>query len=116
MDMLEGLRTDGGRRTLGELLQERQWALGEIERLRERIARLQTSRPTIAAPASSSPTARNRLIRLSEVCDMVGLSRSTIYQRIAAGTFPPNCRVGARATRWRMADVEDWMAGIGDRD
>ena len=41
LDMLERLRDDPGSRTLGQLLQERQWALHEIERLSAR-ARFET--------------------------------------------------------------------------
>jgi len=39
-DMLERLRDDPGSRTLGQLLQERQWALQEIERLSAEVLRL----------------------------------------------------------------------------
>jgi hypothetical protein len=35
VEMLERLRLDPGSRTVGELFQERQWAVQEIERLRD---------------------------------------------------------------------------------
>jgi hypothetical protein len=38
-DMLDRLRLDPGSRTLGQLLQERQWALQEITRLRAELLR-----------------------------------------------------------------------------
>ncbi|MEA3139758.1 MAG: hypothetical protein QOK23_1927 [Gammaproteobacteria bacterium] len=34
LDMLDRLCLDPGTRTLGELMQEREWAVGEIRRLR----------------------------------------------------------------------------------
>jgi hypothetical protein len=37
-DMLDLLRADPGTRTLGQLLQEREWAYGEITRLRHDLA------------------------------------------------------------------------------
>ena len=55
-DMFEQLKVDPGRRTLGELLQERAWAVQEIARLREEIVRLE-SRPVRAV--SQSPIGRD---------------------------------------------------------
>ena len=49
-DMLDRLKQDPGTRTLGELLQERQWALQEILSLTEQLGRLRS-----AAPARQSP-------------------------------------------------------------
>jgi prophage regulatory protein len=39
-----------------------------------------------------------------------GLSRSTIYLRIAAGSFPKPISLGARAVRWLESEVEGWLA------
>ena len=38
-----------------------------------------------------------------------GLSRSTIYAKIGAGTFPPPIKLG-RASRWSIAEIREWMA------
>jgi len=38
-----------------------------------------------------------RIMRLPEVKTITGLSRSTIYFRIAAGTFPKQVSLGGRA-------------------
>lgn len=38
-----------------------------------------------------------RIIRLSEVVEQTGLSRSTIYRQIEAGTFPRQIRIGVGA-------------------
>lgn len=40
LDMLDRLTPGPGTRTLGELLQEREWAVGEIRRLRLDVSRL----------------------------------------------------------------------------
>ena len=40
LDMLDRLILDPGTRTLGELMQEREWAVGEIRRLRSDVGRL----------------------------------------------------------------------------
>ncbi|MEM5387903.1 AlpA family phage regulatory protein [Paraburkholderia phymatum] len=49
-------------------------------------------------------------MRRSEVERETGLSRSTIYQRIKAGTFPEPVHLGARSVGWRVADIEAFLA------
>ena len=53
----------------------------------------------------------NRLLRLKEVVQMVGLSRTSIYRLVDSGDFPHPIRVGPRAVRWRLRDIEQWMFG-----
>ena len=50
-----------------------------------------------------------RLMRLPEVLDLTGLSRATIYRKIAAGTFPPQRNTGSRACGWRVGEVDIWL-------
>ena len=52
----------------------------------------------------------NRLLRLKEVEQMVGLSRTSIYRHMDSGDFPHPVRVGPRAVRWRLRDIEQWMS------
>lgn len=49
------------------------------------------------------------ILRLPAVKAMIGLSRSTIYLRIAEGTFPKSVSLGARAVGWLQADIENWL-------
>jgi len=49
-------------------------------------------------------------LRRRTVETKTGLSRSTIYARIAAGTFPKPVRIGPRAVAWLESDVEAWQA------
>ena len=39
-----------------------------------------------------------------------GLSRSSIYARIADGTFPKPIRIGPRSVAWLESDIEAWQA------
>lgn len=49
-----------------------------------------------------------RLLPRSEVERLVGLRRSAIYDRMAAGTFPaPVQEPGTRNVRWLASEVED---------
>ncbi|MDI9698905.1 AlpA family phage regulatory protein [Burkholderia cenocepacia] len=42
--------------------------------------------------------------------ERVGLSKSEIYRRIQAGTFPLPIALGVRAVGWLERDVELWLA------
>lgn len=55
----------------------------------------------------SSPPA---IIRRKEVEARTGLCRSTIYQRIKDGKFPPPIRLGERSVRWVASEIDDWVA------
>lgn len=50
------------------------------------------------------------ILRLPAVKRRTGLSRSTIYFRIASGTFPRPVRLGARAVGWASDSIDRWIA------
>lgn len=50
------------------------------------------------------------ILRLPTVKARTGLSRSTIYLRIAEGSFPAPVSLGGRAVGWIEAEVNDWLA------
>jgi prophage regulatory protein len=54
----------------------------------------------------------NTILRLPAVKTRTGLSRSTIYLRVAEGRFPKPISLGARAVGWVDAEVEAWLAGL----
>ena len=47
-----------------------------------------------------------------EVSAKVSLSRTEIYRRIRAGTFPAPVTLGPQRVAWRLNQVESWMADI----
>jgi prophage regulatory protein len=49
------------------------------------------------------------ILRLPDVKRSTGLSRSTIYQKIAEGKFPKAVSLGGRAVGWLEADVQQWL-------
>jgi prophage regulatory protein len=51
------------------------------------------------------------ILRLPAVKTSTGLSRSTIYLRIAQGTFPKPVGLGGRAVGWLEAEIQDWLQG-----
>ncbi len=53
---------------------------------------------------------RDNLLRLAEVRARTKLSRSTIYRRIAAGTFPSAQPISAGLVAWYQSDIDNWVA------
>jgi prophage regulatory protein len=51
-----------------------------------------------------------RLIRRSEVEALTGLRRSTIYNHIKTGRFPPPVKLGSRSVAWLEHEVGAWIA------
>jgi prophage regulatory protein len=56
------------------------------------------------------PKARDRLIDIEQVKDMVGLGRTQIYKLMNAGRFPIGIRLSAKAVRWSEAAVQQWIS------
>lgn len=51
------------------------------------------------------------LVRLPRVLATIGLSRSTLYNRIKEGTFPAPITIGPRSVAWIAEEVEAWIKG-----
>jgi prophage regulatory protein len=51
-----------------------------------------------------------KFIRLNQVRDSTGLYKSTIYARIAEGTFPKQIPHGRRLVFWVDSDIQSWIA------
>ena len=61
------------------------------------------------------PLRGRRMMRLPEVIDITGLSRTTIWRRERDGSFPQPIRLGGEHTRavgWREQDIYDWIDGL----
>jgi prophage regulatory protein len=50
------------------------------------------------------------ILRLPAVRARTGLSRSTIYLRIAQGTFPAAYSLGGRAVGWLEGEIDGWIS------
>ena len=56
-----------------------------------------------------------RILRLPEVQELTGLSRTTIWRRERDGSFPKSIRLGGERTRamgWREQDIYNWIDGL----
>jgi hypothetical protein len=82
-DILARLRSDAGQLTIATLIQEREAAAAEIERLQRTIERLGASNRTGQQSAPKVPVVAptpspGALLRLNDLCRMLGVGRSTI--------------------------------------
>lgn len=50
-----------------------------------------------------------RMLRRRQVEARTGLSRSTIYAGVNAGTFPKPVHLGAQAVGWIESEVDAWL-------
>ncbi len=57
-----------------------------------------------------TPTTPLRNYRLPTVSTVTGSPRSTLYERIAAGTFVRPIKIGARAVAWPAEEVDAILA------
>ena len=51
----------------------------------------------------------HRILRIGEVSEMTGVRKSTIYSKVADGSFPEPIRLGARSVGWRLSDIVAWL-------
>ena len=57
----------------------------------------------------SKQVAAPRFLRLSEVLNLVGSTRSTLYCWMEAGAFPKQISVGGNTVVWVESAVTAWM-------
>ncbi|ELC7355407.1 TPA: AlpA family transcriptional regulator [Enterobacter hormaechei] len=50
-----------------------------------------------------------RLLRMSDVIDLTGLPKSTIYLKMKSKKFPRQVSIGARSVAWVEAEINDWI-------
>ncbi len=54
----------------------------------------------------------DRILRLPEVLERIGISRTRLYVWIGAGEFPAPLKltVSGTAVGWRASDIDQWIA------
>ena len=56
------------------------------------------------------PPYTERFIRMDDLSNKVGLSRSQIYKLIQNDEFPRQLKVGPRISVWKESDIDKWMS------
>jgi prophage regulatory protein len=57
----------------------------------------------------STPGAPARYVRWGEVLERSGLSRRTIFRRMADGSFPASVKLSEQVIAWPVEAFEEWM-------
>ena len=50
-----------------------------------------------------------RALRIRDVCDQVGISRTHLYRLVARGLFPAPIRLSERVSVWRESEINGWL-------
>lgn len=59
---------------------------------------------------TSPPSRKESILRLADVKNRTGLSRSTIYLNISQGLFPRPINLGARSVGWLESEIDAWIS------
>lgn len=51
----------------------------------------------------------DRLLKVDEILKALRISKSTWYDGVNRGVFPPPVRIGSRNVRWRASDIEKYL-------
>ena len=87
--------------------------------IRSRIAATAATSTSFVAPATpATPVAAPTLpdtgfLRQPQVLAFVPISKSTLWRRIQARTFPEPVKLSERVTVWRAEDIRRWIAQQG---
>lgn len=57
----------------------------------------------------SENKSQERILRLDEVTQMVGVSRTTLWRMERKGDFPARIPLSSRSVGWRSIDIDNWM-------
>lgn len=67
---------------------------------------LHSNQPNVS---EMSVRSRERLLRLPDVMERVGLKKTAIYTLMRAGKFPRSRTLGARYVVWVESEIDDWV-------
>jgi len=51
-----------------------------------------------------------KYVRMSQLTEIVPISKATIWRKLKDGTFPKPVKLGERITAWKFDDIEAWLA------
>ncbi|EAX5650511.1 AlpA family transcriptional regulator [Salmonella enterica] len=61
-------------------------------------------------PRDNSPEKNYRLLRISDVMNLTGLPKSTIYLKIKNNEFPNQVSIGSRSVAWVEKEINEWIS------
>ncbi|HBB8835472.1 TPA: AlpA family transcriptional regulator [Escherichia coli] len=60
-------------------------------------------------PGCDTSKKNYRLLRISDVINLTGLPKSTIYLKIKNNEFPNQVSIGSRSVAWVENEVNEWI-------
>lgn len=54
----------------------------------------------------------DRLLKLTQVLQITGLSKAMVYRLVGQGKFPEPCKPGGIASRWVESEVRTWREQV----
>lgn len=51
----------------------------------------------------------SEVVGLADVIRMTGIGRTKIFEMCKSGEFPPQAKLGGRASQWWLADLQVWL-------
>lgn len=61
-------------------------------------------------PLDYSSLPAEAILRLPDVLALVGLSRASVYAKVAERRFPAPIKLTQHASGWRVGDIRAWLA------
>ena len=71
------------------------------------------TRAAAGAPASELKLPDTGFLRQPQVLAFVPISKSTLWRRVQARTFPEPVKLSVRVTVWRAEDIRRWIDSHG---
>lgn len=53
----------------------------------------------------------NKILRITQVMEITGLKKATVYLHMKQGTFPRQIKLGPKAAGWLASDIQSWIIG-----
>jgi|SRR5579871_149210 len=72
--------------------------------------KLELAPPPAPRAAQTVPRSTSKILRLPQVCELIGLKKTMIYQMEAEARFPKRVKIGARAVGWLDDEIIAWLA------
>ena len=77
------------------------------KKVRDPAASIKNSAQSILPIQAPGP--QGRILKLKDIVQMVGLSRSTIWKKVSEGTFPKCRKISERSVGWLDTEIHNWI-------
>ena len=117
---MPALGLDVGDAAVADLPNKKLIAAGGYEP-RAQLSKVASSTHTEKKMAQQQAKADRKVLRIAEVCERTGLSRSGIYDRLNQGSkyyspeFPQRFKIGLHSVGWDSTEIDLWIAAQKER-